>query len=319
MSLEATGTRSNEKAKGFAGPNYQFSSIFGCIPLALSTLIIGICFLTHGIFIITLAYLDIMNADIIEVIGITLCTSFELLAGGASFFAVFRKSQAAISMMVIGYNVVIVNILVEFVTQWIEWLVEMNKSGPDQWKPEGRDVMYMTCYTAAILLLIVVSFFVVYGCLHSLKAVIAAGGTGWERKSYLDLFEEIEERAFTIAKQRLSDNPELCAALSEATGTYQTASIKMENYVTDGSNPIVHQALHDTFNQTFNNDSYNGWSSYTSNNSSLKRRTKSRKDRKVKSSQTLGTVLPVIPPDMSPGTSLDPSSLTKEDDLYLCN
>merc|ERR1719489_265450 len=63
-------------------------------------------------YVIIMAYIDILHADVIEVIATTLCTSFELLAGGASFFAVFKKSQAGISMMVIGYNVVTVNILV---------------------------------------------------------------------------------------------------------------------------------------------------------------------------------------------------------------
>jgi len=253
MSLNNLGPdKLEEKAAGIAGPSYQFATIFGCISLSLSTLIIGICFLIHGMYVIIMAYIDILHADVIEVIATTLCTSFELLAGGASFFAVFKKSQAGISMMVIGYNVVTVNILVAFVTQWIEWIVEMNKKGPDKWIPNLNDILYMTCYTGLIILLIILSFFLVYGCLHSLKAVIAAGGTGWERKSYLDLFEEVEEKAFNVAKQRLSNNPELCAALSEATGSYQTASIKMENFVKEDSNPVVHQTLHDRFNQTFN-------------------------------------------------------------------
>lgn len=175
------------------GPSDLHYAFLKCIPLAAACLILSLLFFAWGLtnIVMTCAQGGITwdeTGDI--VVGI-----FKILIGVSGIVTVAFKLKMGLHFLCVGYNVFLVSQTVSFITQWLEWGLALGGATTVDhipWRPEQSEKLYMVWTVLQLVLMITISFLFIIGTLASMKMVVAVGGTGWEKKTYLEILEQQE-------------------------------------------------------------------------------------------------------------------------------
>ena len=148
-------------------------------------------------------------------VGTMIMGSFKLVIAAGGFACVIKRWPMGSHLLYVGFNVYLVSTAVQFVTQWLEWLMALAGHTTDDglpWKPTTEDILYMVGSTVIFVISMLISCCWVFGLLGSLKMVLSVGGTGWEKKNFVEICEELERNL--LEEQKNKEYEELEARFS---------------------------------------------------------------------------------------------------------
>eukprot|EP01053_Blabericola_migrator_P004772 Blabericola_migrator_1__4771@NODE_250_length_10882_cov_193_783819_g211_i0_p4_GENE_NODE_250_length_10882_cov_193_783819_g211_i0NODE_250_length_10882_cov_193_783819_g211_i0_p4_ORF_typecomplete_len496_score62_25_NODE_250_length_10882_cov_193_783819_g211_i0939410839 len=175
----------------WVGPSDLHYAFLKCIPLAGGCLLLSVCFLAWGLCDILTTCLG-GDGFTWDETGDLVVGIFKFSIGVAGLMAVVMKFRMGLHFLSVGFNVFLVSQCVSFITQWLEWGLAMagvTTVDNVKWRPDTKEILYMIWSGLQLILTLGVSFLFIVGMLASLKMIAAVGGTGWERKTYLEILE----------------------------------------------------------------------------------------------------------------------------------
>eukprot|EP01054_Gregarina_sp_Poly1_P011284 Gregarina_sp_Poly_1__11283@NODE_937_length_5654_cov_79_487918_g663_i0_p2_GENE_NODE_937_length_5654_cov_79_487918_g663_i0NODE_937_length_5654_cov_79_487918_g663_i0_p2_ORF_typecomplete_len575_score63_12_NODE_937_length_5654_cov_79_487918_g663_i016963420 len=184
------------------GPSDLHYAFLKCIPLAAACLVLCTAFVAWGSY--NIAEAATQNGVSWDETGDIIVGLFKVLIGLAGWVAVGLRLRVGLHFLSVGYNVFLVSHCVSSITQWLEWGLALGgATTKDQipWVPTKGERIHMAWSCIALILLLTFSFLFIFGLLSSFKMVLAVGGTGWERLTYLEILEDQENQKFEEEKK----------------------------------------------------------------------------------------------------------------------
>eukprot|EP01055_Gregarina_sp_Pseudo9_P000465 Gregarina_sp_Pseudo_9__464@NODE_129_length_4108_cov_11_734824_g121_i0_p1_GENE_NODE_129_length_4108_cov_11_734824_g121_i0NODE_129_length_4108_cov_11_734824_g121_i0_p1_ORF_typecomplete_len472_score120_25_NODE_129_length_4108_cov_11_734824_g121_i016243039 len=173
------------------GPSDMHYAFLKVLPLAAACLLLSLVFVIWGATNIILV--RIRGGSVTwEETGDLVVGIFKLLIGLAGILTIGLQLRMGLHFLSVGYNVFLVSHCVSFVTQWLEWGLALGGATTTDhvaWRPSRGERVFMAWSVIQVCLVLLLSFLFIFGLLSSLKMIMAVGGTGWEKQTYLEILE----------------------------------------------------------------------------------------------------------------------------------
>eukprot|EP01056_Protomagalhaensia_sp_Gyna25_P005067 Protomagalhaensia_sp_Gyna_25__5066@NODE_573_length_3079_cov_89_017434_g443_i0_p1_GENE_NODE_573_length_3079_cov_89_017434_g443_i0NODE_573_length_3079_cov_89_017434_g443_i0_p1_ORF_typecomplete_len443_score61_56AWPM19/PF05512_11/0_083Ureidogly_lyase/PF04115_12/0_19_NODE_573_length_3079_cov_89_017434_g443_i0761404 len=173
------------------GPSDLHYAFLKCIPLAPSCLLLSVGFIVWGLTNVVQVCIDEDSITWQET-GEIVVGVFKVIIGSAGVVGVLARLKAGMHFLSVGFNVFLVSQCVSFIGAWLEWGLAMGgatTADHEKWRPEPAEIVYMVWSCVKLVLIVSVSLLFIVGMLASMKMILAIGGTGWEKKTYLEILE----------------------------------------------------------------------------------------------------------------------------------
>eukprot|EP01053_Blabericola_migrator_P011049 Blabericola_migrator_1__11048@NODE_642_length_7106_cov_1724_731212_g82_i1_p4_GENE_NODE_642_length_7106_cov_1724_731212_g82_i1NODE_642_length_7106_cov_1724_731212_g82_i1_p4_ORF_typecomplete_len187_score18_41AspAl_Ex/PF06826_12/0_0097DUF4190/PF13828_6/6_5e02DUF4190/PF13828_6/0_061WTF/PF03303_13/0_23WTF/PF03303_13/1_6e03MARVEL/PF01284_23/12MARVEL/PF01284_23/0_34DUF373/PF04123_13/4_9Asp4/PF16996_5/1_9e03Asp4/PF16996_5/0_87DHHC/PF01529_20/81DHHC/PF01529_20/4_9DUF1129/PF06570_11/1_2DUF267/PF03268_14/0 len=170
-------------------PKTEFAHVFGCLPLALGSLIIG---LVIGAYTAYQLYTIITHNNFPNSMGSAEWITFAMQAiiGLLIFIGLISipaKWAKGVNLLAMGFKFILMATVVTVITSWVSAIMSIYGVGQEERKnPTKEDYIYLGILTGYAVLLFAISWWVA-SAFASLGRVLTVGGSGWEGKNWKEI------------------------------------------------------------------------------------------------------------------------------------
>eukprot|EP00923_Selenidium_pygospionis_P052105 GHVN01090152.1.p1 GENE.GHVN01090152.1~~GHVN01090152.1.p1 ORF type:complete len:191 (-),score=20.93 GHVN01090152.1:149-655(-) len=130
-------------------------------------------------------------------------SSIECLFCLLGLIGIIFRVSSLVKCLETGFEIVLWCAIFGFIFTWIGWIVDLTAN---KWKPQTDEIIWMVTFCISHIIFFIASYWIL-GLFKSLAKVISVGGSGWERKNYMEVEDMLES-------QDTETNPRLNARAS---------------------------------------------------------------------------------------------------------
>eukprot|EP01054_Gregarina_sp_Poly1_P004543 Gregarina_sp_Poly_1__4542@NODE_2439_length_2135_cov_50_540135_g1549_i0_p1_GENE_NODE_2439_length_2135_cov_50_540135_g1549_i0NODE_2439_length_2135_cov_50_540135_g1549_i0_p1_ORF_typecomplete_len413_score34_62Maff2/PF12750_7/0_22_NODE_2439_length_2135_cov_50_540135_g1549_i08822120 len=113
---------------------------------------------------------------------------FKFIFGALMICGMLRRSVLLLYLTTVFFQVFLVSMSISLITSWVTWTMAFTGVAQPHWRPgwrRGIDQIVQETLTTVLILFLSYGWF--FGTLLSARAVVVAGGTGFERQTWFEL------------------------------------------------------------------------------------------------------------------------------------
>eukprot|EP01055_Gregarina_sp_Pseudo9_P000987 Gregarina_sp_Pseudo_9__986@NODE_1634_length_1437_cov_7_061516_g1514_i0_p1_GENE_NODE_1634_length_1437_cov_7_061516_g1514_i0NODE_1634_length_1437_cov_7_061516_g1514_i0_p1_ORF_typecomplete_len403_score120_25DUF4395/PF14340_6/4_5DUF4395/PF14340_6/1_5_NODE_1634_length_1437_cov_7_061516_g1514_i0571265 len=189
------------------GPSDRFAVLFGFVPLAVGTVLLASGMCAWGLADIVLGWPRESRWGW-DGVSQLLYGFFKCIFGSLMMAGALTRSVLLLYLATVFFQVFVASLCISLVTSWATWLIAFAGINQPRWRPTWKDgINDMVSETLIALLCLFFSYGWFYGMLSSVRAVVVAGGTGFEKLTWFELMAQQADIMGYISNILVSKHP----------------------------------------------------------------------------------------------------------------